>query len=557
MNFLADRQFWGDIANNTRQAAGGLLSATLGAPVDIATMVMRPFGYKVDDKKVVGSSEHIAGLLGLNTESIPYKVASLMPTDATDLMKYGGLLGTFAGVNAKTANKALLEAAQKMDKSGVDRAKIWQDTGWFKGPEGKWRFEIDDSAAAARTYNYTPQEALKVAQERAIIEGAGSERVKAMEPYAQMSRSQLADEYKRTGQAISQAALGGNRAEAESLLGARSGLEGLLSEMAQRDYGPASVFLKHKELGAAYPDVYKLHMRISPDDVIGGAKAQYQTASPVAGEQIVLSASPKRSPDNKSSLLHEMQHAIQQREGFAAGGNPMQPFDDVDAQVDKLTDPIFKQLREVWGGAFQGPRTAASGPLLDEIERLRSPKEIYRRLAGEAEARAVQSRMNLSPAERRAKAPWESYDVPWEQLIVRGQDSGGLLSASAPKPKYGGAHRPMTIEGGAAAAHDLTATFGKDIYGPKALQYFGSGDPREKNVLRVLTQIRGKPDAEVTIYRGIPKGAAGEFNAGDWVTLDKAVAADYGEQVISKKVKAKDITSWADSLLEFGYYPGK
>lgn len=555
MGPLTDKLFWGDILENTKNVSKGLLSATVGAPADIATMLMRPFGYNVPDKRVVGSTEWFGGLLGADTESTPFKVATLLPTDAGDLMRYGGLLGTFAGVNAKTANKALLEAAEKMDKAGVDRTKIWQDTGWFKGPEGKWRFEIDDSAASARTYNYTPQEALKVAKERAIIDGAGGKRVQEMEPYAQMSRSQLSDEYKRTGQAISQAAMSGNRAEADKLVSARGGLEGLLSEMAQRDHGPASAFLKHKELGAAYPDVYKLHTRIAPDDLLGSARAQYQPSSPMVGEQVVLQAPPKRSAADKSSLLHELQHAIQQREGFASGGNPTQVFDDVDAQVDKLTDPLFKQLRELSAGSQGLPSTTAR-PLIDEIQRLRSPQEIYRRLAGEAEARAVQSRMNLSPAERRAKAPWESYDVPWDQLIVRGQDGGGLLAASS-KPTYGGAHRPMTIEGGAAAAHDLEATFGKDIYGPKALQYFGSGDPREQSVLRVLTQIRGKPDAEVTIYRGIPKGAKGEFNAGDWVTLDKSVAADYGEQVIAKKVKAKDITSWADSLLEFGYYPGK
>lgn len=114
MGPLTDRQFWGDIANNTRQAAGGLLSATLGAPVDIATMLMRPFGYKVDDKKVVGSSEHIAGLLGLDTESIPYRVASLLPTDATDLMKYGavapGLMGSVKSVKGGLLSDGMKKA---------------------------------------------------------------------------------------------------------------------------------------------------------------------------------------------------------------------------------------------------------------------------------------------------------------------------------------------------------------------------------------------------------------------------------------------------------------
>ena len=59
----------------------------------------------------------------------------------------------------------------------------------------------------------------------------------------------------------------------------------------------------------------------------------------------------------------------------------------------------------------------------------------------------------------------------------------------------------------------------------------------------------------MTIYRGVPKDASEEIGSGDWVTLDKDIAATYGDKVISKKVKAKDITSWPDSLLEFGYYP--
>lgn len=135
----------------------------------------------------------------------------------------------------------------------------------------------------------------------------------------------------------------------------------------------------------------------------------------------------------------------------------------------------------------------------------------------------------------------------------------GLLGTigKVPKPKYGIDHRPMTEEGGASRLHDLTPAFGEDIYGKNALQYFGSGDAREASVVRTLRNLRGKPDAEVTIYRGIPEGAEGKIQAGDWVTLDQAVAKDYGGQVVAMKVKAKDITSWADSLLEFGYYPKK
>ena len=122
-------------------------------------------------------------------------------------------------------------------------------------------------------------------------------------------------------------------------------------------------------------------------------------------------------------------------------------------------------------------------------------------------------------------------------------------------------HRPMQDAGGAARLHDLTASFPEDIYGSNALQYYGSGDQREASVLRILRSLRGKPDATVKIYRGAPASASG-INTGDWVTLNRSVAQDYADQlndgkVFEKEVKAKDVTAWGDSLLEYGYFPNE
>jgi hypothetical protein len=120
--------------------------------------------------------------------------------------------------------------------------------------------------------------------------------------------------------------------------------------------------------------------------------------------------------------------------------------------------------------------------------------------------------------------------------------------------KYGTQHRPMDVAGGAAQLHDLARVFGDEVYDTKkAVQFFGSGDPREVSVLRTMASVRNNPDAMVTIYRGVPDGVS-EINAGDWVTLDPRYAKDYG-RVISKKVRAADVTSWPDSLAEFGYWP--
>jgi len=60
------------------------------------------------------------------------------------------------------------------------------------------------------------------------------------------------------------------------------------------------------------------------------------------------------------------------------------------------------------------------------------PFDQYQRLAGEAEARNVQTRMNMSMDERRATPPWKTLDVPESELIVRG-GSGKAMSVGDTK----------------------------------------------------------------------------------------------------------------------------
>lgn len=98
---MCDSQVPRDLLENTRNVGGGVLAGGLGAPVDIMTMLMRPLGYNVPDKGVMGSSEHIGGLMGLDTKSTPYMVGSLLPTDPGDALKYAGLLGSLAGKGGK------------------------------------------------------------------------------------------------------------------------------------------------------------------------------------------------------------------------------------------------------------------------------------------------------------------------------------------------------------------------------------------------------------------------------------------------------------------------
>lgn len=49
------------------------------------------------------------------------------------------------GVNAKTAEVGRLADAERMKQGGADSETVRRETGWYRGYDGKWRFEIDDS----------------------------------------------------------------------------------------------------------------------------------------------------------------------------------------------------------------------------------------------------------------------------------------------------------------------------------------------------------------------------------------------------------------------------
>ena len=149
------------------------------------------------------------------------------------------------------------------------------------------------------------------------------------------------------------------------------------------------------------------------------------------------------SNEDKSTLLHELQHAVQAKERFARGGNinefrsgPMfNPVaTDLNADLSKaLTGGYSANPEEVISAIKYGNPKELEGiakqygfkNVDDALEFLknedikRTPFGQYQRLAGEAEARATQTRMNMTPQERLSTFPYQSYDVPVNQLIVR------------------------------------------------------------------------------------------------------------------------------------------
>lgn len=145
--------------------------------------------------------------------------------------------------------------------------------------------------------------------------------------------------------------------------------------------GPIGGMVEHPDLFKAYPDLLT-NTRYTVTKQPGWLPESAESAqySKTIGGKEKISTNTKTEEEALNKLVHELQHAIQSREkGFQEGGMEYQ----------------FKDTPNM--SAF----------------------EQYRRLAGEAEARAVAARRTMTPEQRQNIIPTASYDVPLEELIYR------------------------------------------------------------------------------------------------------------------------------------------
>jgi hypothetical protein len=100
-----------------------------------------------------------------------------------------------------------------------------------------------------------------------------------------------------------------------------------------------------------------------------------------------------------------------------------------------------------------------------------SAHDKYERLAGEAEARNVQTRMDYTPEQRQAAAPWTTLDVPESELVVRGNSKGPMMSVSKAQAIEELEKRgiPMDYDSRMARAKE-------QVFKPRKKLYHGSSD---------------------------------------------------------------------------------
>lgn len=321
---------------------------------------------------------------------------------------------SFAGQKASTANLEHLKNAQEMETLGADMKSIRKATGWFKGMDGKWRFEIDDSEM---TYHRGG-------------DAAFSRDHPDYAEYQKLMRKWM------TGEVT---------AEEETRLRQMDetwGREyGRLSERVDRGNATLEDILDHEALFRAYPQLRRTKVEFA--DMPKNTMGSYSPSQNL----ITLSNELRNAPE--STLVHEIQHAIQNAEGFTRGSN-REYWEEKLTSGDKIQSKGFQDAREkliqfqldkaneealalkdkieqageldddlteydrLWEEAERRGLDGKINEYYDLLDNYYTqmnrpgnsvPSELYYSTAGEIESRDAASRRTLTPEERKNKSP--------------------------------------------------------------------------------------------------------------------------------------------------------
>lgn len=364
---------------------------------------------------------------------------------------------SYAGRNAENADLDALHEAERYEMQGVDAETIRQKTGWFRGADGKWRSEVNDSGMKLRfesgLYDYD------------------TELREKNRAWARLTDRKLTDEQRRDLADYQRSAERGDPDEAlyEKLTGEFGGdfeKWALTLETTKEaiksipNYTTLGKLVNAPELFTAYPDLADVDVTFQ--NLERGQNGGYNRRF----DSIELSRDLKNRPEALlNSLIHEVQHAIQRREGFTPGANLKywnrkleEGYDGRDAETRregarlreryeqmKADDPEFMRSMEelnamaptvprgkvdmdTWEQVEPDPpewvrfderrdqleekygdRVWDYFSLRDSIDRNardgRLPGDLYRDTAGEIEARDAAARRGLTAEERRGRKP--------------------------------------------------------------------------------------------------------------------------------------------------------
>lgn len=371
--------------------------------------------------------------------------------------QFVGQQGAAALDKAEEATTRLdnLGVAREMERQEKDAKAIKLATGWERGGDDKWRYEVQDfdvdvNGTARRNHL--------------------SERL----PWGKEYDALLDKVF--DGETLTEA----ENARLDELMSLSEELQNSYEELETRYLDD---YVKDRSLFDAYPELKQVRVEMFNDPTSGVGATWYNESKLIRINEAKL-----ENNSLQSLLAHEVQHAIQHIEGFAMGGNSttyrehlagfrekyeawsvIDEFEDKSKELGDDARPIdvynalvreYQSLGLEFGDGFAPSREAFDKGFnlwtrgydnegyedaYNEYQRLMGKfgsgeyNNRYDQLAGEVEARNVQNRLHMTPEERRQSLAEETEDVAREDQIfimenARGVNASQYSSSSMVSP---------------------------------------------------------------------------------------------------------------------------
>lgn len=436
----------------------------------------------------------------------PYAIApEIVRGESTDgLNQIIGQVGT-DNLRESGSDISYQWVAESMEKQGKSAEAIRLATGWERGADGQWRYEIPDIQIKDNAFR--------------VIEEANT--AQYAEQNALFERNDLSDD-----ELIDQDRAIADKYENQTLT---TKLEDVVDA---------------PELFRAYPQLKNLTVEFG--DLPRSVGGYYAPVKKIIRLDRHANISVKSTREN---LAHEIQHAIQDIEGFARGSNleensfanvlraDLQPLyammqdseawkiyremedqafelmdDDLMARAGAYADDpeiqsIFKEqqrLRDKYGINHDVLEAIANyHPTSDSIwqkiheNHLDYARQRYHRSAGEVEARNVQDRLDMTNEQRRQSTLESTESYPRNEQIVRYGDNLYRDSSVSIDEQIGNIER---IEDW-LSDENLTWAKGKEY--PEIIEHFGN-DPQPIAFIpnTWLSELFGEEIADNRVYSG-------------------------------------------------------
>lgn len=134
-------------------------------------------------------------------------------------------------------------------------------------------------------------------------------------------------------------------------------------------------------------------------------------------------------------------------------------------------------------------------------------------------------------------------------------DAGQSASDAGDTTSYRMDHEAPVSEND-VGLHDVENAM-PDFYGRP--DEYKTGSNLDDESIKIINDLKGKPDEQVVVYRAVPIDAPDTINFGDWVSINRKYAEEHGEgipggyKIIQARTSAKNIKNNGDSIHEYGF----